>query len=772
MIALLLLVSSAWAQDISAPTVVRIAPGSDLPYRLQTAVILAHPNTIVELPEGRFDFLDELVIRTSHLTLRGQGMDKTILTFRKQFNGGQGVLAGGNAFTVEDLAIEDTPGDALKISGVNGATIRRVRVEWTRGPNPSNGSYGLYPVQSQNVLIEDCVVRGASDAGVYVGQSHNIIVRHNRAEYNVAGIEIENSQHADVYENVSTHNAAGILVFDLPDLLIKNGGHTRVFNNQIIENNTGNFAPKGNIVGIVPGGTGFMAMANRDIEVFGNEIRGHKLASIALTSYLVSELPINDKLYNPIPRRINIHDNHVEKMHGFHINFGSKIDFLINALFFLQGKRVADILYDGIGETYNGAHGLPDDDRICLGNNVAAKGKPSRFGNLQLANSHWYLPFPGGPVLTKLAPHACQHAAIPAVALDEPLPVPVSLPDPAPEVIAALCSMPVVSGPNWAALAAVNCPQLSQYRLFSDATDPTRDTRGGVEYDLTTPLFSDYSTKHRFIFTPPFTKAVYSADDAFDFPVGTVIAKTFGFGVPERVVETRLLVHRAEGWVGLPYVWRDNRADADLSLGGGLTDLAFNDGQHAVQTRYPIPSANQCITCHAAGSDGMQPIGPKARLLNRDHDFASGRSNQLTEWTRLGILDGAPADPTKAPRLPVWNDPRDGTVAQRARAYLEVNCAHCHSMTGLARNTGLFLGADVTNETAMGICKPPIAAGIGAGNLLFDIVPGKPRKSIMVFRLNSVHAKVKMPQIGRSVIHTEGRDLVAQWIKGMKGGCK
>ena len=782
-----LLASAASAQQRSTPTIVRLTAGPDLPYRLQTAVILAAPNTIVELPEGRFDFVDELVIRTSHLTLRGQGMNKTVLSFRNQFNGGQGVLVGGNAFTIEDLAIEDTPGDALKISGVNGATIRRVRVEWLRGPNAANGSYGLYPVQSQNILIEDCLVRGASDAGVYVGQSHNIIVRHNRAEYNVAGIEIENSQHADVYENISTHNSAGILVFDLPDLLVKNGGHTRVFRNQILENNTHNFAPRGGIVGIVPAGTGFMAMANRDIEVFENEIIGHKLASIALTSFLVSELPINDKLYNPIPRRINIHDNHVEKLRGFHVNFGSKIDFLINALFFLKGKRVADILYDGVGEVYNGAHGLPAEDRICLENNVAAKGKPSRFGNLQLANSHWYLPFPGGPVLTKLAPHSCRHSSLPPVALDAPLPIPATPPEPAPEVVTALCAAPAIvrqgagapvdrtftiDGPNWAALALVNCPQLSQYKLFDDQTNPTSAARGGVEYDLTTPLFSDYATKHRFVFTPPGTKAVYNADDAFNFPIGTVIAKTFGFGTPERVVETRLLVHRAYGWVGLPYVWRENHSEADLVLGGALVDLSFNQGPRLIQTRYPIPNANQCLTCHAGDTDDMHPIGPKASLLNKSHDYTNGRANQLSEWTRLGILEGAPKDPTEAPRLPTWDDKSDGTVTQRARAYLDVNCAHCHSPTGLARNTGLFLDAAVTNETAIGICKPPIAAGIGAGNLRYDIVPGKPRMSIMTFRMSSVHAKKKMPQIGRSVVHTEGVELISQWIKGLKGNCK
>ncbi|MBI3544636.1 MAG: right-handed parallel beta-helix repeat-containing protein, partial [Deltaproteobacteria bacterium] len=735
----------------------------------QTAVIAAEPDTVIELPAGKFDFSDEIVIRGSHLTVRGQGMDKTILSFRNQLNGAQGILATGDTLAFEDLAVEDTPGDGLKIAGANGVTVRRVRVEWTGGPNPANGSYALYPVQSKNVLIEDCVARGASDAGVYVGQSTKIIVRRNLAELNVAGIEIENSRQADVYDNVATRNTGGILVFNLPDLLVKNGGGTRVFRNRIENNNTKNFAPAGNIVGGVPAGTGMMVMANRDIEVFDNRITGQNVATVAIVSYLTSELPLNDPAYDPIPKRINVHDNVLEKANGFHLDFGAKLNVLVNALFF--PKRIPEILYDGIGENYNGARGLPDEDKICFSGNTTTKGKAARWANLQLDKKHWYSPFPG-IVLKNPAANRCVHVPVAAVELDAPLPVPAHFPPLPPEVVATICNAPG-SQPNWAALLAADCPSLSQYRLFADATDPTRAPNGGVPYDLTTPLFSDYATKHRFVFVPPQQKAQYVADDAFDFPVGTVIAKTFGFGIPERVVETRLLVRRPDGWVGLPYLWAENRRDAALSLGGGATDVSFVSAVgKPIRTRYAIPSANQCASCHAvSGETSLEPIGPKARLLNRDFAYDDGTYNQLVAWSKLGILAGAPDNPAEAPRLPAWDKPADAPVAARARAYLEVNCAHCHSATGLARNTGVFLEASVTDRTKLGVCKTPVAAGIGAGKNLYDVVPGKPKKSIMIYRLGATHAKIKMPQIGRSVVHDEGLELVKEWIKGLDGSC-
>ena len=213
---------------------------------------------------------------------------------------------------IEDLAIENTIGDALKINESNNVIIRRVRTEWTKGPDPENGAYGIYPVQSSHILIDSSVAIGAADAGIYVGQSSQIIVRNSRAEYNVAGIEIENSTFADVYDNVATNNTGGILVFDLPNLQVQGGQGTRVFNNAVYENNTANFAPEGAIVGNVPAGTGLLILANDNIEVFENNFRDNNNVNLMVYSFVLGGRSIDDPNYDPYPEQIYIHDNRFE----------------------------------------------------------------------------------------------------------------------------------------------------------------------------------------------------------------------------------------------------------------------------------------------------------------------------------------------------------------------------------------------------------------------------------------------------------------------------
>ena len=219
--------------------------------------------------------------------------------------------------------------------------MRNVRTEWTGGALTTNGAYGIYPVQSTNVLIEGAVAIGASDAGIYVGQSNQIIVRNSRAEYNVAGIEIENSTFADVYNNVATNNTGGILVFDLPNLPVQGGRNTRVFNNEILENNTANFAPEGNIVGTVPAGSGLMVLANDNIEVFGNTFTDNDSANIIIVSYYITERPFEDPNYDPFPEGINIHNN-------FFNGGGSNPDSEpLIALQAATGEAIPDVVWDG-----------------------------------------------------------------------------------------------------------------------------------------------------------------------------------------------------------------------------------------------------------------------------------------------------------------------------------------------------------------------------------------------------------------------------------------
>jgi parallel beta-helix repeat protein len=346
----------------AAAEVIRIEPSEDVQFELQEALILAEPGQTIELAEGLFEMTMGLSLDVDGVTIRGAGMDKTILSFKEQDAGSEGLLITSDGVTLEDFAVEDTRGDAIKSNGADRITFRRVRTEWTNGPSPDNGPYGLYPVQSSNVLIEGCVAIGASDAGIYVGQSKGVIVRDSRAEYNVAGIEIENCHGADVYGNVATNNTGGILVFDLPDIPVQGGRDVRVFNNQVFENNTDNFAPEGNIVGEVPRGTGIMIMANRNVEVFDNDINDHDSTAVMIVSYLVTQRPVNDPNYDPYPSGIHIHSNRIGA-YGTNPDLGPMVDAVLAGDYpaiFWDGIVNPELLVDGE---------LPPEHRIIIANN-------------------------------------------------------------------------------------------------------------------------------------------------------------------------------------------------------------------------------------------------------------------------------------------------------------------------------------------------------------------------------------------------------------------
>jgi len=316
--------------------------------------------------------------------------------------------------------------------------------------------------------------------------------------------------------------------------------------------------------------------------------------------------------------------------------------------------------------------------------------------------------------------------------------------------------------------------KISDYGLFTWKEGQLAWSAGVVPYDLNTPLFSDYAVKARAVKLPRGAAATYDDTAPFDFPVGTIVIKNFMFPADERdptanikLVETRLLVRDMDGWSGLPFVWNDAQTEAVLTPAGGMPTIDFTgaDGS-ALQAHYLIPTEGQCKQCHDA-TGTFNVIGPKARELNRDFDYGGGNvENQLAHWAAAGILTGAPADP---PRLPVWDDPSTGTLEQRARAWLEGNCAHCHNSKGLARTTGLFLDTAETDPGVMGICKTTIAAGPGTGGFLFDIVPGDPDHSILVYRIESTSPGIMMPQIGRSLVHKEGVALVREWIASLSG---
>jgi uncharacterized repeat protein (TIGR03806 family) len=321
-------------------------------------------------------------------------------------------------------------------------------------------------------------------------------------------------------------------------------------------------------------------------------------------------------------------------------------------------------------------------------------------------------------------------------------------------------------------------PSLDAYCMISVADGAVVPSASVTPYDVNTPLFSDYAVKSRTVWLPPSTSVSYSAQGRFEFPTGTVITKSFGFpadfrvaAAPAKWIETRVLVRAASGWTGASYVWDDAQKSAQLSPGGDIVSFSFVDTTG--QTRSPsylVPSQAECKKCHANDGD-MITLGPGAAQLNRDFAYASGTENELTHWSRAGLLTGAPS-PAQAPRLPVWDDPTTGDTAARARAYLQANCSYCHNGSGEARTTGLVLADDAgAGGYALGLCKPPVAAGKAAANERYDIVPGHPEQSILVYRMQSTAPSIMMPEIGRSLEHVEAVELVSEWISGLAGGC-
>lgn len=317
------------------------------------------------------------------------------------------------------------------------------------------------------------------------------------------------------------------------------------------------------------------------------------------------------------------------------------------------------------------------------------------------------------------------------------------------------------------------CEKLSTYGFFRSLAEQV-PADGVLPYEVNTPLFSDHAAKDRFVWLPAGTSMRWSDHDAFELPVGAVMLKTFSFPRDRadaqkgrRLVETRLMVRRARGWEGVAYVY-DGRGDAALAAEGAEVPVSWLDEAGAERkVSYLVPNKNQCKNCHEETSGTMAPLGPKARHLNRQG--GAGQGNQLAHWRDLGALTQAPPE-SSWPRAAVASDPSSGTLEQRARAWLDISCAHCHNPRGAARTTGLDLSI-TAQPAALGVCKSPVATGRGSAGRLYDIVPGRPDESILTARIESNEPEVKMPELGRTVTDDAGVALVREWISSMSGAC-
>lgn len=923
-----------------------VEPGPNASSEMVAAMVDLRPGDELRFGCGYFELDNGIQLNgTEDVLIKGCGMDETVLSFKNSRTQEGVSVTNVRGITIEDLTVLDSPGDGFKLKGVDHGTLRRVRAMWSSGrnqpgedtitaanfaskldvactapardnpanplSNPANttspdytvsvasGRYGIYPVESRNILVEFSESIGASDAGIYVGQTNNAIIRNSRAVYNVFGFEIENVQSGEYVDNLAECNTGGFLVYDL-DGLTQYGKRSRVTGNIARNNNSYNFAEPGTIVANVPRGSGLITLAYDKIDIVGNTFENNDTAGVIVTSYEVLGVPGDrrlDMFSEPVHIRGNTFTNNGNNLPPPDVAtiLATQAEQITSVFPLLIGlKSVAGggqyrgghVLWDGIIDPLDSecpypvnAQGQPvpadEDGKPILTNldpNPSCRYNAYKFDeageritpkwwfaciaddNQFAGDSEDYLNFNGLRGLESV--FALTEADIPGTLLglaelvnlpgsfdisendcparfgSAPAPIaPVVIPpfepsgdvDPAPPQsrIDQLCNASMTPGTvNFEAAAEVNCPQLDQYNLFAVANDPTSLPNGnGVPYVLNSKLFSDYSVKHRVVFMPPGTSALYrdidqGVNQTVVFPVGTVIAKTFSFtnepADTETDFETRLLIKRQRSngqvfWDGLEYIWSTENGErvARLSQGGGTASASWDyfdvdsGVRHTGQTgSYLMPNASQCLTCHTNDDNetGSAPIGPKIRNLNRPYasesPLASGAlehpvvgQNQIAWWCENGLLSNCPSnlsvDPTtqiaNVSRVAIFNKPGDGgeaagsdaDIERRARAYLEVNCAHCHNPQGNASNTGMYVDVARAVNGVYGICKGPTATGTeGRGGRSVDIHPARADDSILVYRMGPEATTVaaRMPPLARSVVHDEAVALMTQWI--------
>lgn len=344
---------------------------------LQRRLIEAKDGEEILLPAGTFEFKRSVSLNdTPNVTIKGAGKGKTVLSFKGQIEGAEGMLIKNvKGITLEGFTVSDSKGDAIKVQGCENVIMRDLETTWTNGQLETNGAYGLYPVSSKNVLMEKCEASYAMDAGIYVGQSQNVVVRDNYVHHNVAGLEIENTIVGEVYNNIAKDNAGGMLIFDMPDLPQANGDRIKFYNNTMEGNNGKNFAPKGMVVSTIPPGSGMIIMSHSNIEAHNNIIKGHKTLGVAVNSWLSTGVPFKNEEYDPYCTNIHLHDNEISGNVGpadVSTDFGK----LITAI---NGGDPVDLLTDGIfkPESYDENGKLTG---FCFKNN----GTDLKFLNLNM----------------------------------------------------------------------------------------------------------------------------------------------------------------------------------------------------------------------------------------------------------------------------------------------------------------------------------------------------------------------------------------------------
>ncbi|SEG42022.1 parallel beta-helix domain-containing protein [Algoriphagus boritolerans] len=363
--------SSTTEQSFDSSKLTRVS--QDEVDKLIEAFIMAEDSSTIDIPAGFYEMKTQLILdNKSGIKIKGAGMDQTVISFRNLKTGGEGIKLVGNDISIEDLSIEDAPGDGIKAQHADGVTFRKINVTWTNGDKSKNGTYAIYPVQCKNVLIDECIASHSKDAGIYVGQSENIVVKNSLAFGNVAGIEIENCDNAEVFGNTARDNAGGILVFNLPGLPKSDGKGTKIYDNDVIDNNHENFAtplgdgPNGNTVTMIPPGSGIVLLAAKEVEVFGNRILRNKTTGIAIASYQITGFPAEAPNWSPYTTDIYVHDNHYERNWYQFPDFSRELGKLVLVYNAYGFGKSQDIIYDGIWDKKPGTTIDMNPMRVCI----------------------------------------------------------------------------------------------------------------------------------------------------------------------------------------------------------------------------------------------------------------------------------------------------------------------------------------------------------------------------------------------------------------------
>lgn len=341
--------------------------------KIVEAFILAEDSSTIEIPAGFYQLNTQLILdNKKSIKIKGAGMDQTVLSFRNLKSGGEGVKIVGENITVEDFTIEDAPGDGIKAQHTDGITFKRVNVTWTNGDKSKNGTYAIYPVQCKNVMIDECIASHSKDAGIYVGQSENIVVKNSLAFGNVAGIEIENSDNAEVFGNTARDNSGGILVFNLPGLPKSDGKGTKIYDNDILDNNHENFAtpigegPNGNTVTMIPPGSGIVLLAAKEVEVYNNRIFRNKTTGVAIASYQITGFPADAPNWSPYTVDVYVHDNSYERKRLSIPDLSRELGQLVSVHNAYGPAKTQDIIYDGIWDKELSEKIESNPMRICI----------------------------------------------------------------------------------------------------------------------------------------------------------------------------------------------------------------------------------------------------------------------------------------------------------------------------------------------------------------------------------------------------------------------